>query len=306
MITEDRVVEPVQLETPVGEPRFLSLAGSDLFPRRGVRFRDLASGHPWGDYLVFLGLLADAQQEALHRFPSVPLPDPKHLMVCRDHGMPPLGAGAWSRSPVWRSGLEVILRQLAEASLPTAARETVDRLLGADANELEMLAANILAGELERVSPGDLPFVAAALQVYWVKMATSLGDESVGRLEQGGVCPVCGSHPLVGIVGSRGGLRYLCCSLCATQWHMVRVTCSSCGATEGVSLYSLEGTNGAVKAESCEVCNSYLKLLYLEQDMSLDPMADDLATLALDLLMTRNGKLQRGANPFFHPGGTSG
>jgi FdhE protein len=202
--------------------------------------------------------------------------------------------------------LEVILRQLAEASLPTAARETVDRLLGADANELEMLAANILAGELERVSPGDLPFVAAALQVYWVKMATSLGDESVGRLEQGGVCPVCGSHPLVGIVGSRGGLRYLCCSLCATQWHMVRVTCSSCGATEGVSLYSLEGTNGAVKAESCEVCNSYLKLLYLEQDMSLDPMADDLATLALDLLMTRNGKLQRGANPFFHPGGTSG
>ena len=169
----------------------------------------------------------------------------------------------------------------------------------------EAFADRILAEDLDRVSPRDLPFVAAALQVYWAQMASALGDGACGRLEQGGLCPVCGSHPVAGIVrtgGKEQGLRYLCCSLCASQWHMVRIKCSSCESTSGINHYTLDGSNGAVKAESCDSCNSYLKLLYLEKDCLMDPIADDLATLSLDMLMDNEGRERSGPNLLFHPG----
>jgi FdhE protein len=84
---------------------------------------------------------------------------------------------------------------------------------------------------------------------------------------------------------------------------MVRIKCSNCESTHGINHYTLEGSNGAVKAESCEECNSYQKLLYLEKDLQMDPQADDLATLALDMLMDNEGRLRGGPNLLFHPGG---
>ena len=201
----------------------------------------------------------------------------------------------------------MILHQLENAALPAIAGETITGLLQASVAGLEKMADRILAGELAEISPRDLPFVAAALQVYWLHIATSLGENAFGRLEQGGLCPVCGSYPNTGIVGSASsgqGLRYLSCSLCASEWHMVRIKCSSCESTQGIRHYILEGSNGAVKAESCDDCNSYLKLLYLEKDRQMDAMADDLATLALDMLMDKEGKTRGGPNLLFHPGGT--
>ena len=199
----------------------------------------------------------------------------------------------------------MILLQMGNATLPTVAAKTVAGLLQANDIMLEKMADRILAGELAEVTPKELPFIAAALQVYWVRMASGLGENAFGRLEQGGICPVCGSYPNAGIVSgaaSEKGLRYLCCSLCASQWHMVRIKCSSCESTQGINHYTLDGSNGAVKAESCDDCNSYLKLLYLEKDGQIDAMADDLATLALDMLMDKEGKVRGGPNLFFHPG----
>jgi FdhE protein len=170
---------------------------------------------------------------------------------------------------------------------------------------LEKMADRILEGDLADISPQELPFVAAALQVYWVHMASSLGEDAFGKLEQGGLCPVCGSSPSTGIVsiaGARQGLRYLSCSHCASQWHMVRLKCSNCGSTHGIDFYTMEGSNGAFKAESCDDCNCYLKLLYLEKDSRMEAIADDLATLALDMLMDKKGKSRIGPNLFFHPG----
>lgn len=116
---------------------------------------------------------------------------------------------------------------------------------------------------------------------------------------------MCGSYPVAGIVHSGGaeqGLRYLSCSLCATQWHMVRIKCSWCESTRGIDHYTLEGSDGAVKVESCDDCGAYLKLLYLEKDGGMEAMADDLATLALDMLMDDKGKARCGPNLLFHPG----
>ncbi len=199
----------------------------------------------------------------------------------------------------------MILQQMGAAGLPPAAREAITGLQQASESRLEEAADRILAGDLADISPQELPFVAAALQVYWVWMTTALKEDSFGRLEQGGLCPVCGSFPNAGMVhtgGAEQGLRYLCCSLCASQWHMVRLKCSRCESTHGIDHYTLEGSNRAVKAETCNDCNTYLKLFYLEKDSRMEAMADDLATLELDMLMDNEGKVRCGPNLFFHPG----
>jgi len=306
MSGENQTFQPGQIEPPAGEIRFLFLAGRDLFARRAERFRLLAPGHSLGDYLNFLALLADAQQEALDSFPILPLPTLEEQALCRDQGMPLLDARLRPRNRAWLDGLGLILRRMTDAGVPAAAREAAVGLSTTAEGLLEDMADRILAGDQAAVSPQEFPFVAAALQVYWVHMATALGEHAFARLEAGGVCPVCGSAPASGIVrahGSEQGLRYLSCSLCATQWHMVRLKCSSCEKAEGIGYYSLEGTNGAVKAESCPDCNTYLKLLYLEKDNRMEAAADDLATLALDMLMDEAGKARSGPNLYLHPGG---
>jgi FdhE protein len=309
MSTEDRILEPGSIEAPseapLGEIRFLFLAGHDLFTRRADRFRFLSPGHPLREYLEFLALLADAQQEALDGFPPLPPPDARERALCREHGMPLLDTRSRPRNPGWRAALALILRRMSKADLPEAACKTAAGLMSVDENRLEEMADGILAGDPNAAPPHELPFVSAALQVYWVHMASILGEGAFTRLEPAGVCPVCGSYPATGIVradGTAQGLRYLCCSLCASQWHMVRVKCSNCEATNGISYYSLDGLNGAVKAESCADCNTYLKLLYLGKDSDMDAMADDLATLSLDMLMDEAGMARSGPNLFFHPG----
>jgi len=305
MNTETRILEPGRIEAPVGEIPFLFLPGRDLFSRRAERLRQLSEGHSLEGYLAFLALLAEAQQGALNRFPAVPLPSPEEQALCREHGMPLLAVRSLHRDPVWRVGLTMILQQMGEAALPRAAQGAVAGLAQAGAAGLEEMAGRILAGDMVNVPPGELPFVAAALQVYWVHMASALGVRAYGRLEEGGICPVCGSYPNAGIVhggGAGQGLRYLCCSLCASQWHLVRIKCSNCESTRGIDHHILEGSNGAVKVESCADCGAYLKLLYLEKDPRMEALADDLATLVLDMLMDNEGKARGGPNLFMHPG----
>lgn len=305
MNTEPRILEPGQMEAPAGEIRFLFLPRRDLFAHRAGRLRFLSNGNPLGDYLAFLAKLADTQQDALNQFPALSLPDSDEQARCREQVMPPLDARSRPRNPAWQSGLDMILQQMREGALPPAAHETIISLMQAGETALEETADRILAGDFTAVSPQELPFVAAALQVYWVHMALSLGEDAFGRLEQGGLCPICGSYPSAGIVRSGGeeqGLRYLSCSLCTSQWHMVRIKCSTCESTHGIDYHTVEGSNGAVKAESCGGCNSYLKLLYLGKDPRMEATADDLATLSLDMLMDKEGKTRGGPNLFFHPG----
>ena len=107
--------------------------------------------------------------------------------------------------------------------------------------------------------------------------------------------------------GEVGNLRYLHCALCNTEWNLVRVKCSACDATEGIGYRYLETGAGqpgpdAVRAETCEACKSYLKIVYAEK-APVDPVADDLATLALDILVDEAGYSRSGPNLLLVPGG---
>ncbi|MNP58807.1 formate dehydrogenase accessory protein FdhE [compost metagenome] len=104
------------------------------------------------------------------------------------------------------------------------------------------------------------------------------------------------------MTGAQAGLRYLQCSLCECRWHMVRVKCSNCEATGALDYWSLERQDAAVKAESCNDCHSYLKVFYPEKDRDQELLADDLASLALDAEVEREGFGRSGVSPFLFPG----
>ncbi len=50
-------------------------------------------------------------------------------------------------------------------------------------------------------------------------------------------------------------------------------------------------------------CQGYLKQFYLEFDRHADALADDLASLALDMRLAEDGYLRRSPNLLLAPGG---
>ena len=91
--------------------------------------------------------------------------------------------------------------------------------------------------------------------------------------------------------------RFCTCSLCGTMWNVVRVKCVLCTSTDGISFREIDG-RATVKAETCDKCRGYVKILYQVADPSLEPMADDVATLGLDMLLAEEGWKRGGHNPF--------
>jgi FdhE protein len=299
------VIQPGTLDVAAGDPPFLRLPERSLFRTRAARLSALASGHALGDYLRFLGALANAQDAALALVRDVPLPGGEELARCREHGLPPLGIQGWKRAPVWREALHRILVSVESGALPEATRAAIDRLRQLDDSDLERAADRLLGGDLAPLDRAQAPFIAAALQTYWLHMVTSLGVESFARLDATYLCPACGSEPVASVVrigGADHGLRYLNCSLCNAQWHVVRIKCVFCGATKGISYYGIEGGSAAVKAERCDTCESYLKILYMEKEPNVDAIADDVSSLGLDILMAESGVARSGLN-FFLLGG---
>ncbi len=69
-----------------------------------------------------------------------------------------------------------------------------------------------------------------------------------------------------------------------------------CGKNEKISFRQLAGTS-YLRAECCESCKGYSKVFYIEKARTLEPLADDLASLGLDLLVGEEG-FARAPNPF--------
>lgn len=299
-----RIRPAEEIVTRGGEeaPR-VRLPEKDLFSTRARRLRQLADGHALGDYLNFVALLADAQQAALDDLSGVPIPTPAQLAQCAEHGMPPLNAQQHARDRAWCDLLRHLLRRVADQS-DGKVRETALRLEGERDELYEAQASKLLAGIMFGLDRATAPFIGAALQVYFTHLVQAVGAKDIPPLDVATVCPACGQAPTASVarIGTgEGGHRYLHCSLCATEWNMVRIKCTHCEATEKIEYQSLDdGTPGnqqAVKAETCGDCGSYLKILHQERDPLVDPVADDLATLALDILVTEQlGKQSSGVN----------
>jgi FdhE protein len=140
--------------------------------------------------------------------------------------------------------------------------------------------------------------INAALQSHFARLAAeprplaALGDY---------VCPFCGGPPASSaIVGWAGidRLRYATCALCATRWNAVRVKCLACSSTKGIHYQTIEGIADTIKAECCDECQCYVKIMAEDEHPELDPIADDVASLGLDLLVREAGYRRAGMNPF--------
>ena len=82
----------------------------------------------------------------------------------------------------------------------------------------------------------------------------------------------------------------------------MRAQCTFCGDQSGIALQEIEhAADGALRgarAESCERCGHYRKMFMLQYQQYAEPVADDLASLALDILVGEAGYLRGGHNPF--------
>jgi FdhE protein len=278
---------------------------ADVFLVRAERFATLARGHRLEAYLAFASRLSRAQHIALQSLPYAPVADERTVAQCIDHGLPVLSADGHRRDAVWREGLQTLVNAVDRASLPDESIKRLQDLATIDSDALEAAAGSLLSGNYSDVESASSPFIGAALQVYWVKMGLQLGMNGVNEPPQIGLCPLCGSPPVASVVrvgGAQQGLRYLLCSLCCCEWHMVRVKCAACGSTKGVSYLGVERASAAVKAECCDECRTYLKIFYLEKDTAAVPAADDLASLDLDILVDDAGYRRIAPNLLLSPG----
>ncbi|HXQ30466.1 MAG TPA: formate dehydrogenase accessory protein FdhE [Steroidobacteraceae bacterium] len=297
-----RILEPGQIEALASRsvPRLRLPDRSRLFAARADRLRELSPGHTLQGYLELLAVLAAAQHGALQRL-ELPLPDAAQRSSARTHGMPVVPALGGPRPVAWRGVAgELCAAVGATAGFPPAVAAACSRIAALDPRALEADADRLLAADLEVADPAAAPMIMAALQVCWVALASRLTLEDVGLPESSGVCPVCGTLPVASVVRTGApyaGYRYLHCSLCATEWHRVRVECTQCGATQGVAYHSIEGGSQAIRAESCDRCHSYRKIFYQEHDPDVDPVADDLASVTLDLLLSDAGFHRASSNP---------
>jgi FdhE protein len=315
-----RILQPGQIEALAQRsiPRIRLPRQGEVFSSRAARLRELAPGNAIGDYLCLMAALVEAQHVALleRARESVALPDAAQLAIARAHRMPLLQAAGRRREPDWHD----LLNQLCDAvvradGFPASVGATCVRIAQSPVDDLDTQADALLASRHAEVDGAIAPFVMAALQVVWVDVASRLAPADLQPLDVPGICPLCGTLPVASIIRTEQpyqGYRFLHCALCATEWHMVRVMCTTCQAAKDIGYHavesgsaekgsiesgSAEGGTAAVRAESCDACHTYRKILYREKDAGVDPVADDLATLGLDLLMGEAGYHRGSGNP---------
>ena len=284
-------------------PRLRLPQRESVFLERAARFRQLADGNPISAYLKLMAQLCDAQHRVLSGF-KAPGASGERISLAQAHGMPPMQAVGWQRDAVWLTGLRDLVDHMADLpDMPQPVSQACSALrqqIVSDPQALEDLADRLLAEQTEDNDQTLAPFVMAALQVYFTDLANRFEAPQMPVVTPFGVCPLCGSLPVSSIVrvgGAADGCRYMCCGLCASEWHLVRVTCSHCESTQGIAYHIVEGGPEAIKAESCDQCHAYRKIFYQEKDLYVDPVADDLGSLMLDMLMGEEGYSRASGNP---------
>jgi len=290
--------------TAIGEvsaPPFAVLPDpSRLFDVRAARFHALAETHALAPYLQFLAGLADAQHAIIKELPEILRPDAEVIARAREFQMPPLGCGHVKGNPALTETFDRLFESLKWAEQPKPAADALARLAEKSGPERETIALNVLSAVLPQETLAEHIYVAAGLQVYFARLAGCI--EAAHLVPVGdGLCPACGGAPsnsmVVGWLGAHGA-RFCACFLCGTLWNIVRIKCVLCGSTEGIGYQEIDGGPGTVKAETCDKCLGWVKILQQHKDPAIEPIADDIASLGLDLLM-REGPYRRGGfNPF--------
>jgi FdhE protein len=283
------------------KPPFLRLPETgSLFGLRAMRFMALAQGHQLEPYLRFLGDLARVQQILAGEGAPPALPSPGEQYRRAANAMPIVPREDLAEDAAATACFTRLIELMQKAAMPELARAALARAKATDADGRRVMFAAILSDAVPAETVAEHIFAAAALQVVAARRTAGL-DAAVPQPVADGVCPCCGGPPVTSTVAATGdieGVRYVQCSLCAAQWNHVRVKCVACGSTKGIAYQAIEGIADSIKAETCDECRTYVKILDRRKDAELEPVADDVASLGLDLLVSEAGWRRAGVNPF--------
>lgn len=284
----------------IAEPPFAVLPDpATIFEHRRQRFEALAPGHQLEPYLRFLAQICAAQHRTQASIDPPPLPAPDRIDTALNNTMPPISLGNVEIGPGFDATFSKLLAGLDHSQLTAQACAAIETAKTLDLAGRRSLVEAVLLDEIPQDEVAIHVLAAAAAQVYFASLAAQLDAKALKRVADG-ACPSCGGAPVSSmVVGWSGahGTRFCTCSNCATQWNVVRIKCLVCGSENGIAYHSLEGS-GTIMGETCEGCSSYVKMLHQHKDASLDPLADDVASLALDLTLQREGWKRASVNPF--------
>lgn len=301
--------------TPISTPEKIAQSSSSMLPdfylkpdaavfqKRAARFHSLAAEHELGAFLTFLGQIAQAQHDALATLGNLVHPNAG--------GLVPYHKNQVALPEQWQAVLHSILTSVA-GSAPSATATIIASLQQQDAATLNDWAQAALSDEDETSlsDKGIKLFILAALQVIWTHWALSSAKDDWQALDylgkvQKDSCPCCGSQAVASVIkidSKLVNLRYVHCPLCQSQWNMIRARCTYCDSNKNVALHSIADQKAApyksVQAEGCQDCHGYRKVFSMSKDQMVDPIADDVASLALDLLMNDTEFARGGENPF--------
>lgn len=292
--------DPTAIGT-VATPPFVRLPDPvQLFANRASRFRQHAPGNPLKPYLELLAGLSDLQASVQEGLPEPALPAADLLARAASNAMPPLNRSDFRPNEDFDALFDRLTEGAKSLDMPDEARAALERLAGADRGNRDRMLSNVLADAIPVEALAEHVFVAAAVQVHFARLAALLDPASLKPVGDG-VCPACGGAPVSSAIvdwPDAHGTRFCTCSTCATMWNYVRAKCTLCGSTKDISFREVDGAGGTVKAEICGSCRGYVKVLYQDRDPALDPVADDVATLGLDILVKELGYRRGGVNPF--------
>lgn len=278
------------------QPALLFSNPKNLYQRRIKRLKELSENHPLNEYLNFVVQLVEAQLQIL-----IENPLPKYPLGF--NAIHPLDKQTWQRDAKWHEYLTALLEQI-EPQANEQMLGTIDFLKKAANEEIEQLADKLLSEQYTQVGSDKAVFIWAALSLYWLQLTQQLPQHT--QAESGDdlhCCPVCNAAPVSSIIhfGAAQGLRYLHCSLCESEWHVVRAKCTNCNQSKELDYWAIDKDQAEVKSESCGECHSHLKILYQEKNPHVEPVADDLASIFLDVELEEKGFARSGLNPFMFP-----
>ncbi len=276
-------------------------APSTLFETRAKRLAFLAqTGGNLAPYLAFLADLTALQARLVNSSPPVDALPEARITLARESRMPPIDRTLAVDDPALLATLTALCDGAAPLAMPEPARLALQAVTAADDADRAWLLRNVLSDDIPADAAAPHLFVAAAVQVHLSRLAARLPADRLVAI-QTGICPACGGRPSSSMVTGAAGIenvRYACCSACATQWNEVRVTCLCCGSNGAISYRSVETEDAVIKAEVCGDCQSWVKILYQNRNASLEPIADDIGSLGLDMMMQDTGLRRGGVNPF--------
>ena len=271
-----------------------------LFQMRGRRFSFLAESNDLAPYLRFLAELSRLQARLAATLPPAEPLTPERLAKAADGAMPPIDRAALAADPALDAVLLALAEQAEAIDMPDEARQALAAVRAADVEQRLWLLSNVLADSVPDDATAPHLFAAAAVQVHLARLAATLDADALVPVSTG-ICPACGGRPVTSsVMGMQGieNIRYASCAGCATQWNEVRVKCLCCGSNKDVRYRSVETIDATVKAEACRECNRWVKILYQVKNASLDPVADDVGSLGLDVLMKDTEFTRGGFNPY--------